>query len=112
MGAKEVVPIKDRPSASSGSQNINQGSTVMVSESNQKPKKKICCACPETKRLRDECIVEHGEDACTKWIEAHLICLRAEGFKLSNLHSVSISTSGRCGDTPIQGVDIIDLTSE
>ncbi|XP_047078294.1 cytochrome c oxidase copper chaperone 2-like [Lolium rigidum] len=46
------------------------------------PKKKICCACPDTKRLRDECIVEYGESACTKWIEAHKICLRAEGFKV------------------------------
>ncbi|WOK96294.1 cytochrome c oxidase copper chaperone 1 [Canna indica] len=47
-----------------------------------KPKKKICCACPETKKLRDECIVEHGEAACEKWIQAHLQCLRAEGFKV------------------------------
>ncbi|XP_048538087.1 cytochrome c oxidase copper chaperone 2-like [Triticum urartu] len=47
-----------------------------------KPKKKICCACPDTKRLRDECIVEYGESACTKWIEAHKQCLRAEGFKV------------------------------
>ncbi|KAK8949875.1 hypothetical protein KSP40_PGU016814 [Platanthera guangdongensis] len=47
-----------------------------------KPKKKICCACPETKRLRDECIVEHEESACTKWIEAHKLCLRSEGFNV------------------------------
>ncbi|KAL5059143.1 hypothetical protein RYX36_030747, partial [Vicia faba] len=45
-------------------------------------KKKICCACPDTKRIRDECIVEHGEDACGKWIEAHRLCLRAEGFNV------------------------------
>jgi cytochrome c oxidase assembly protein subunit 17 len=32
--------------------------------------------------LRDECIVEYGESACTKWIEAHKMCLRAEGFKV------------------------------
>ncbi|CAM0943486.1 unnamed protein product [Alopecurus aequalis] len=44
--------------------------------------KKICCTCPDTKRLRDECIVEYGESACTKWIEAHKQCLRAEGFKV------------------------------
>ncbi|XP_042064717.1 cytochrome c oxidase copper chaperone-like [Salvia splendens] len=47
-----------------------------------KPKKKICCACPDTKKLRDECIVEHGESACEKWIEAHRKCLRAEGFNV------------------------------
>uniref|UniRef100_A0A1J3HVR6 Cytochrome c oxidase copper chaperone 1 n=1 Tax=Noccaea caerulescens TaxID=107243 RepID=A0A1J3HVR6_NOCCA len=48
----------------------------------KQPKKRICCACPDTKKLRDECIVEHGESACTKWIEAHKICLRAEGFNV------------------------------
>ncbi|XP_024396235.1 cytochrome c oxidase copper chaperone 1 [Physcomitrium patens] len=46
------------------------------------PKKKICCACPETKKLRDECIVEHGEAACGKWIDAHKQCLRREGFNV------------------------------
>eukprot|EP00741_Cyanophora_paradoxa_P002142 tig00000553_g2077.t1 len=43
-------------------------------------KKKICCACPETKKARDECIVENGEAACEKFIEAHKVCLRKEGF--------------------------------
>ncbi|KAG8050178.1 hypothetical protein GUJ93_ZPchr0009g1765 [Zizania palustris] len=47
-----------------------------------KSKKKICCACPDTKKLRDECVVQHGEDACGKWIEAHRQCLRAEGFNV------------------------------
>ncbi|GKV32818.1 hypothetical protein SLEP1_g41391 [Rubroshorea leprosula] len=44
--------------------------TASVPES--KPKKRMCCACPETKKLRDECIVEHGEETWAKWIEAHL----------------------------------------
>lgn len=52
------------------------------SEPESKPKKKICCACPDTKRIRDECIVQHGESACEKWIEAHRKCLRAEGFNV------------------------------
>ncbi|KAM0997811.1 hypothetical protein ACFX2I_007631 [Malus domestica] len=60
----------------------NQGSTVTTPALDTKPKKKICCACPDTKKLRDECIVEHGQDACTKWIDAHLKCLRAEGFNV------------------------------
>ncbi|KAL5059328.1 hypothetical protein RYX36_030932 [Vicia faba] len=51
-------------------------------EVSKTPKKKICCACPDTKRIRDECIVEHGEDACGKWIEAHRLCLRSEGFNV------------------------------
>ncbi|KAF8657727.1 hypothetical protein HU200_037532 [Digitaria exilis] len=54
--------------------------TAPVSET--KPKKKICCACPDTKKLRDDCIVQNGEDACGKFIEAHLQCLRAEGFNV------------------------------
>jgi cytochrome c oxidase assembly protein subunit 17 len=45
-----------------------------------KPKKKICCACPDTKRPRDECIALKGEEACKDLIEAHKKCLRAEGF--------------------------------
>ncbi|XP_078442974.1 cytochrome c oxidase copper chaperone 2-like [Wolffia australiana] len=59
--------------------NANQSVTA---DKDAKPKKRICCACPDTKRLRDECIVEHGEEACGKWIEAHLRCLRAEGFNV------------------------------
>lgn len=73
--------------AGSSSQNPTPVASVQSQESqcsmpDSKPKKKICCACPETKKLRDECIVEHGEPACEKWIEAHLKCLRAEGFKV------------------------------
>ncbi|KAG8657991.1 cytochrome c oxidase copper chaperone 2-like [Manihot esculenta] len=60
----------------------NKGSAMTTSVTESKPKKKICCACPETKKLRDECIVEHGETACAKWIEAHRLCLRAEGFNV------------------------------
>eukprot|EP00897_Mesotaenium_endlicherianum_P004179 jgi/Mesen1/378/ME000010S_10835 len=45
------------------------------------PKKKICCACPDTKEKRDMCIAEKGPEACAKYIEAHKICLRSEGFK-------------------------------
>lgn len=69
---------------------IQNPSDITLSESKKdqsgladsKPKKKICCACPDTKKLRDECVVEHGENACSKWIEAHRKCLRAEGFNV------------------------------
>lgn len=46
------------------------------------PKKKICCACPDSKKARDECIVLNGEDACKNLIEAHKQCLRTEGFNV------------------------------
>lgn len=42
---------------------------------------KPCCACPETKAERDKCILENGEDACGRFIEAHKECLRSHGFK-------------------------------
>ncbi|KAK4851472.1 hypothetical protein QYF36_015409 [Acer negundo] len=63
----------------------NQGLAITASVPESKPKKKICCACPETKKLRDECIVEHGEESCAKWIEAHRKCLHAEGFNVFRL---------------------------
>eukprot|EP00049_Salpingoeca_infusionum_P002371 m.56064 g.56064 ORF g.56064 m.56064 type:complete len:62 (-) comp11536_c2_seq2:227-412(-) len=44
--------------------------------------KKPCCACPETKKPRDKCIMEHGEGECYHLIAAHLACMRALGFKL------------------------------
>ncbi|XVF18840.1 hypothetical protein REPUB_Repub11eG0057400 [Reevesia pubescens] len=60
----------------------NQVSAITTPAAESKPKRKICCACSETKKLRDECIVEHGEEACTKWIEADRKCLQAEGFNV------------------------------
>eukprot|EP00894_Picocystis_sp_ML_P002905 jgi/Pico_ML_1/53422/g413.t1 len=50
-------------------------------QSESKPKK-ICCACPETKAIRDQCIAEKGEEACQDLIEKHKECLRAEGFNV------------------------------
>jgi cytochrome c oxidase assembly protein subunit 17 len=42
--------------------------------------KKICCSCPETKEVRDLCVVTKGEENCADVIEAHKKCLREEGF--------------------------------
>ncbi|RWR92689.1 cytochrome c oxidase copper chaperone 1 [Cinnamomum micranthum f. kanehirae] len=85
MGDAKVGVITQNPPSSlvlPESQNVNRELNTAANETSTKPKKKICCACPDTKRLRDECIVQHGEGACTKWIEAHLQCLRSEGFKV------------------------------
>nr|XP_057939026.1 cytochrome c oxidase copper chaperone [Doryrhamphus excisus]XP_057939027.1 cytochrome c oxidase copper chaperone [Doryrhamphus excisus]XP_057939028.1 cytochrome c oxidase copper chaperone [Doryrhamphus excisus] len=41
-----------------------------------------CCACPETKKVRDACIIEKGEEECTALIEAHKDCMRQLGFKI------------------------------
>jgi cytochrome c oxidase assembly protein subunit 17 len=65
--------------------------TVAVQENSQPAKaamtvgksgKKICCSCPETKKVRDECVVTNGQEQCLQAIEAHKACLRAEGFRI------------------------------
>ncbi|VDN35374.1 unnamed protein product [Dibothriocephalus latus] len=43
---------------------------------------KPCCACPETRLARDNCIIQHGEEHCKDFIDAHTACLRALGFKI------------------------------
>ena len=46
----------------------------------QTNKLKICCACPHTRKPRDECVVTNGEDKCAQLIEDHKTCLRTHGF--------------------------------
>ncbi|XP_037919950.1 cytochrome c oxidase copper chaperone [Hermetia illucens] len=48
----------------------------------EKPKCKACCACPETKKARDQCILEKGEPNCGDLIEAHKKCMRDQGFNV------------------------------
>jgi len=48
----------------------------------EKKKLRPCCACPETKKVRDECIIEKGEENCLDLIEAHKQCMRDLGFKI------------------------------
>ncbi|KAI9561448.1 cytochrome c oxidase assembly protein [Daphnia sinensis] len=45
-------------------------------------KLKPCCACPETKRARDQCIIENGEENCASLIQDHLTCMRKLGFNI------------------------------
>jgi len=52
-------------------------------DAEEKPKLKICCACPDTRKPRDECVVQKGEEHCEEFIEAHKVCLRSKGFKVS-----------------------------
>ncbi|KAM9802698.1 cytochrome c oxidase copper chaperone [Syngnathus typhle] len=54
-----------------------------ITEGGEKKKPlKPCCACPETKKVRDACIIEKGEENCTELIEAHKDCMRQLGFKI------------------------------
>jgi cytochrome c oxidase assembly protein subunit 17 len=43
---------------------------------------KPCCACPETKSARDDCIIIKGEEDCQDLIEAHKTCMRKLGFNV------------------------------
>lgn len=43
---------------------------------------KPCCACPETRKMRDNCILNNGEEKCLEFIDAHKDCLRSKGFKI------------------------------
>lgn len=48
-----------------------------------KAKLKPCCACPDTRKLRDQCIFENGEEDCFKFIEEHKKCLKDLGFQIN-----------------------------
>lgn len=48
----------------------------------EKPKLKPCCACPETRKARDMCIVERGEEECQDLIHAHRECMKKLGFNI------------------------------
>ena len=56
--------------------------TTTTANEENKQKCKPCCACPDTKRIRDECVILNGEENCGKEIEAHKACMRAAGFNI------------------------------
>ncbi|KAF9028635.1 Cytochrome c oxidase copper chaperone [Haplosporangium bisporale] len=56
------------------------GSNVVIGKDG-KPLKP-CCACPETKKARDQCVFNNGEENCLDMIKAHQQCLRDLGFKI------------------------------
>ena len=47
-----------------------------------KPRCKSCCACPETRQLRDDCVAEKGIENCQPLIDAHNECMRLMGFNM------------------------------
>ncbi|XP_016992623.1 cytochrome c oxidase copper chaperone [Drosophila takahashii] len=70
------------PSVSAAQPVATASSAAAGTASSEKPKCKACCACPETKRARDACIVENGEENCSALIEAHKKCMRDAGFNI------------------------------
>ncbi|XP_018559862.1 cytochrome c oxidase copper chaperone [Lates calcarifer] len=61
---------------------VESAPAPVTESTEQKKPLKPCCACPETKKVRDACIIEKGEENCTDLIEAHKDCMRALGFKI------------------------------
>lgn len=61
-------------------------STTTITPDTEKPyksKRKPCCVCKMTKRLRDQCIrTNDDEDVCFEFVDAHKQCLRAKGFRV------------------------------
>ena len=57
------------------------GSCMVTASETTKPLKP-CCACPETKKARDECIILKGEESCSQFIAAHKECMRLHGFQI------------------------------
>lgn len=77
MGSSQA---KSQPIASVTDKTVPSQPTADNTET--KPKCKACCACPETKRIRDECVILNGEENCSKEIEAHKACMREAGFNI------------------------------
>jgi len=64
------------------SDGIEKKDDTSTKDEGETKKLKPCCACPETRKPRDECIIENGEENCKDLIEAHKECLRKLGFKV------------------------------
>ncbi|KAJ3053295.1 hypothetical protein HK097_004626 [Rhizophlyctis rosea] len=75
MGASQSSSIPTSPSSDS-----LPPASPPTDES--KPKCKPCCACPDTRKVRDECVFEHGEEKCQDLIQAHQDCMRKMGFNI------------------------------
>ncbi|KAK7872907.1 hypothetical protein R5R35_004228 [Gryllus longicercus] len=65
-----------------GSGSSKPEAAVVTPVSSDGKKLKPCCACPETKKARDACIIENGEANCKNYIEAHKECMRRHGFNV------------------------------
>ncbi|XP_006621795.1 cytochrome c oxidase copper chaperone [Apis dorsata] len=64
--------INDKPNVSAESKDVQKSDKPL----------KPCCACPETKKARDDCIITKGEENCRDLIEEHKTCMRSLGFNI------------------------------
>jgi cytochrome c oxidase assembly protein subunit 17 len=74
----------------------DSGATESMSDSPVPPKKtpgcKICCACPQQRRARDECVIFNGMDQCEKEVSAFYQCLLNEGFSQQEVDALRKNT--------------------
>ncbi|KAG5488048.1 hypothetical protein GH5_08255 [Leishmania sp. Ghana 2012 LV757] len=56
------------------------------------PSCKICCACPQERRARDECTLLKNVDECETEIAAFYACLLKEGFSAEAVNSLRKGT--------------------
>lgn len=70
---KDISNIPSNPSNDPTNQEIESGDKIK--------RLKPCCACPETRKLRDMCYLQKGgEEFCLQEISAHKDCMRSLGF--------------------------------
>ncbi|KAG5458158.1 MAG: cytochrome c oxidase assembly protein [Olpidium bornovanus] len=60
---------------------VDPESGIAIDPSTGKPFK-LCCSCLPTKKRRDTCVLEEGEENCADAIDEHKRCLRSLGFKI------------------------------
>ncbi|TPP45053.1 TatD related DNase family protein [Leishmania donovani] len=61
-------------------------------QSSKTPSCRICCACPQERRARDECTLLRNVDECETEIEAFYACLRREGFSAEEVNALKRNT--------------------
>merc|ERR1712000_322439 len=75
--------------------------TSMADKTEEKKPLKICCACPETRKPRDECIAANGQDKCFDLIVVSIswpdakddggLCVSSVGGTLCFAHARAVS---------------------
>jgi cytochrome c oxidase assembly protein subunit 17 len=69
---------------------MGQGQSAEVKKT---PTCKICCACPEERRKRDECFIFNNADKCREQIDGFYACLLKEGFSQEQVDSLRKSAA-------------------
>ncbi|KAI8593364.1 hypothetical protein BDZ88DRAFT_404429 [Geranomyces variabilis] len=82
MGASDSKPASPSPSLPKPTPATTAVAPADQSATAAKPKCKPCCACPDTRKARDECVFDNGEEKCADLIKAHQDCMRAQGFNI------------------------------